>query len=126
MLALLLPALLLLPQLFVAQHSPLEFSQQEALDHQHLAPLHSANATDNGIEISRHQHTHDDGNDHEQQLNHLHGHNPADHAHDSPHPLLPLSVILPNARYSPIHTPYTSVPFRQSPPIRPPKIAFYA
>ncbi len=120
MLALLLPALLMLPQLFVAQHNPLAFSQQEALDHHQLTPVEAAGT------ITNNQHTHDDGDHDEQRSNHLHGHNPADHSHENAYPLLQVAVSLPSPRYSPIHVPYTSVSFRQSPPIRPPKIAFYA
>lgn len=34
-------------------------------------------------EIAEHGHAHDDGHDHEQSSGHMHGHDPADHSHQS-------------------------------------------
>jgi ABC-type nickel/cobalt efflux system permease component RcnA len=35
-------------------------------------------------EIAEHGHSHDDGEDHERTAGHSHGHNPADHSHETP------------------------------------------
>ncbi|MBB6012387.1 hypothetical protein HNR59_001732 [Aquamicrobium lusatiense] len=36
------------------------------------------------VEMAEHGHSHEDGEEHEQAAGHSHGHNPADHSHETP------------------------------------------
>ena len=47
-----------------------------------LSGLYSA-AT--ALEVAEHGHSHDDGDVEEQNVGHFHGHNAADHSHETPH-----------------------------------------
>ncbi|PSM19725.1 hypothetical protein [Nitratireductor sp. StC3] len=54
-------------------HDPVALAAVEAERHAQLE-----------AEIAEHGHSHDDGEDHEQVAGHSHGHNPADHSHETP------------------------------------------
>lgn len=56
-----------------ASHDPVALADAEAERHAQL-----------GAEIAEHGHSHDDGEDHERTAGHSHGHNPADHSHETP------------------------------------------
>lgn len=47
------------------------------------------------LELSDHGHAHDAEMDDEQKVGHLHGHDPADHSHETPHTLTPLKSGAP-------------------------------
>ena len=63
-------------------HLPVNAELAEQTRHAELAP-----------DIDDHGHSHDDGEFEEQQANHTHGHNPADHTHDIPNLLSPLHSV---------------------------------
>ena len=54
-------------------HDPVALAAIEAERHAQLE-----------AEIAEHGHSHDDGEDHERVAGHSHGHNPADHSHETP------------------------------------------
>ena len=54
-------------------HDPKAFSAAEADQHAQLE-----------AEIAEHGHSHDDGEEHERAADYSHGHNPADHSHETP------------------------------------------
>jgi hypothetical protein len=54
-------------------HDPKAFSAAEADRHAQLE-----------AEIAEHGHSHDDGEEHERTADYPHGHNPADHSHETP------------------------------------------
>jgi hypothetical protein len=54
-------------------HDPKTFSAAEADRHAQLK-----------AEIAEHGHSHDDGEEHERAADYSHGHNPADHSHETP------------------------------------------
>ncbi|MAD43605.1 MAG: hypothetical protein CMH98_01250 [Oceanospirillaceae bacterium] len=112
-LVLLLPALVMLPQLFVDHHNPLAFEQAQTEQHQLLA-----------TESHDHGHLHSDGDIQEQKLNHLHGHNPADHSHESVSLTLQQALALVACWVLMVCYHYSAILFRPKPPKRPPKIAF--
>jgi hypothetical protein len=66
-------SLLLAPTGGSSSHDPHALAQIEAERHLELA-----------AEIAEHGHSHDDGWDSERDPGHLHGHNAADHLHDTP------------------------------------------
>lgn len=66
-------SLLLAPAGGSSSHDPIAVAQAEAERHLKLA-----------IEIAEHGHSHDDGWETESKPGHLHGHNAADHLHDTP------------------------------------------
>lgn len=55
-------------------HLPVDLDMVEQARHAELAP-----------KIDGHGHSHEDGGPEEQHVNHTHGHNPADHSHETPH-----------------------------------------
>ena len=112
-LVLLLPALVMLPQLFVDHYNPLAFEQAQTEQHQQLT-----------TESHDHGHVHSDGDTQEQQLNHLHGHNPADHSHESVYLTLQQALALVACWVLMVCYHYSAILFRPKPPKRPPKIAF--
>lgn len=54
-------------------HDPIALAVAEAERHAQLE-----------AEIAEHGHSHDEGEDHERAAGHTHGHNPADHSHETP------------------------------------------
>ncbi|RST86568.1 hypothetical protein EJC49_09820 [Aquibium carbonis] len=54
-------------------HDPFALAAAEAERHAQLE-----------AEFAEHGHSHDDGMEHERAAGHLHGHNPADHSHETP------------------------------------------
>lgn len=78
-------------------------------------------------QIAEHGHSHDDGEEHEQVAGHTHGHNPADHSHETPTtppggaPVVPALVeaIVPMAR----ETAHLGTTYRLERPPRPIVIA---
>lgn len=62
---------LALPGVVSGLHFSVPFEPEEARRHQALNPVQTVDDT----------HSHDDGEDHEQQAGHSHGHDPADHSH---------------------------------------------
>lgn len=69
--ALLVFCLVLAPLPLASAHDPLALSGAEA--ERHAAMM--------AQEIAEHGHSHDDGDPHEPEAGHLHGHDPADHSH---------------------------------------------
>jgi len=63
-------------------HLPVSLDMAKQVRHAELAP-----------KIDDHGHNHEDGELEEQQVNHTHGHNPADHSHETPHLLADLYSI---------------------------------
>lgn len=63
--------LLMLPGYITTSHLAVPSQSEEAARHQALIP----------VEAADHGHSHDDGEDFEQQAGHDHGHDPADHSH---------------------------------------------
>ncbi|MFG1283180.1 hypothetical protein [Xanthobacter autotrophicus] len=106
--------LLLSPAGRSASHDPTALAVAEASRHAELA-----------ARIADHGHVHDDGQEDEQSPGHAHGHNPADHSHETPNTL---SVV--NAPVAPMGRAWHPYPpvfagletsFRHE---RPPKTAF--
>jgi hypothetical protein len=65
-------------------HDPLILLMAELQQHAELA-----------AEVAEHGHSHDDPADDERRTGHTHGHNPADHSHETPFAPLPGSVLRP-------------------------------
>lgn len=65
-------------------HDPASLSMAEAERHAQLE-----------AEIAEHGHSHDHGGDHERAAGHSHGHNPADHSHETPTAPPAIAATLP-------------------------------
>ncbi len=115
-LVLLLPALVMLPQLFINNHNPLAFEQHHSEQHLSLVAEHHAHG-------HSHDHAHSE-NDVNQQTTHQHGHNPADHSHESVYLTLQQALALVACWVLMVCYHYSAILFRPKPPKRPPKIAF--
>lgn len=67
-----------------ASHSPAALAEAEASRHAELT-----------TQLADHGHVHDDGAEDEQNPGHSHGHNPADHSHETPNTLSLLKAPAP-------------------------------
>lgn len=55
---------------------------------------------ESAMKVHEHGHSHHDGEDHERNEGHVHGHNPADHSHEKPYVVfiaLPTRAVTPNS-----------------------------
>ncbi|MDH1271573.1 hypothetical protein N5C81_28695 [Rhizobium pusense] len=67
-----------------ASHNPAALAEAEAARHVELK-----------AQLAEHGHVHDDGLEDEQSPGHSHGHNPADHSHETPNILSPVKAPAP-------------------------------
>lgn len=97
-------------------HNPAALAANQAARHAELA-----------VQLADHGHVHDDGMDDEQSPGHLHGHNPADHSHETPNTLADLKAPAPpiGRAWHP-HPPVFVDPDATFPFERPPRPTFAA
>ncbi len=94
-----------------AGHNAYATAQAEAVRHAELAAT-----------IAEHGHSHDEGEPSEQLPGHVHGHNPADHLHETADRLSVVALATPSfARTSVAHGPVTAEPGHPDGPERPPR-----
>ncbi|MCW8885499.1 MAG: hypothetical protein OQK12_09630 [Motiliproteus sp.] len=100
-----------MPVVVNAGHNPLAQDQHKQQRHQFLSGTADTDAT----------HFHKDGSPEEQKPSHQHGHNPADHLHESAHPLsqYPLLSESENSILADYNHRYLSL--LQPPPTQPPQ-----
>ncbi len=104
-------SLMLAPPGASTSHDPVALAKAEAERHLQLA-----------ADIAEHGHSHDDGSASETHAGHLHGHNAADHLHDTPSqpPAMAALLAAPGQGWSAGER-YTSLPLRVFELDRPPR-----
>ena len=104
-------ALVLAPADVSSSHEPLAAAQAEAERHLELA-----------TEIAKYGHSHEDGLDSERGSGHMHGHNSADHLHDTPsYPPSVMEMIVRTGNEWPFGVTPNSLPLRVIELARPPR-----
>jgi hypothetical protein len=94
-----------------AGHNAFATAQAEAVRHAELAAT-----------IAEHRHAHDEGEPSEQLPGHVHGHNAADHVHETADRLTVIALVTPGfARTSTAHDPVMAEPGHPDGLERPPK-----